>query len=154
MKRLLKPAGRARWLAIVCGLAYGSPLLAQPLPFSGRWLVDDGLAAGGSHPILVIKDATMAWKGTDRSAPACAQPFELKKERPGTVYTDARGTKFVAGTPGSIPTYLLRLSPGTCDNPAEEVRISYPLIYDVNHIEVVEYVAGKPVSARRLRRKK
>ena len=96
----------------------------------------------------------MTWRGPDKSAPACVQPFTLKKESPGTVYTNGHGTKFVAGALGSLPTYLLTLGPATCGSPAEEVRISFPLVYDIKHIEFIEYVHGKPVSSRRFYRKK
>jgi hypothetical protein len=69
------------------------------------------------------------------------------------VYLDGRGRKFVAGVPGSIPTYLLNIVGGNCRGIEDQVRISYPLIYDVNHIEVIEYVKGKPASSRRFHRK-
>jgi hypothetical protein len=78
----------------------------------------------------------------------------LKQERPGTVYVDGRGTRFVAGTKGSIPTYLLQLRTSTCGGAGEDVRIRYPLVYDTRHIEIIDYVNGKPVGARRFRREK
>jgi hypothetical protein len=138
-------------LALAVGLGCASSVLAEPLPFAGRWLVDD-------HPDvqLRIKDATLSWREPGSPAPGCVRPFEVKQERPGTVYTDGRGKKFVAGVPGSIPTYLLKLGAGlgACASPAEEARIIFPLIYDTGHIELIEYVAGRPVSVRRLHRKK
>jgi hypothetical protein len=96
----------------------------------------------------------MSWHGKDKSLPRCVWQFTLKQDKPGTVYTNARGTKFVAGAPGSIPTYLLQVSPGTCGSASEEVRINYPLIYDTRHIELIEYATGKPVNVRRFHRKR
>ena len=147
MKSLLRSRCRAPLLALVVGLGLGcsASVLAEPLPFTGRWLADD-------HPearALQIKEASIAWR-----EPACVRQFTLKKERPGTVYRDGRGRKFVAGALGSMPTYLLQLDAGTCGSPADEMRISFPLVYDINHIELIEYALGKPVSARRLHRKK
>lgn len=143
---------RTRLLALFLGLVYGPSSMAEPLTFHGRWLLDENQDA--PYAGLTIKDATISWREPNKSAPACVREFVQKKERPGTVYRDGRGRKFVAGAPGSMPTYLLRLSPGSCGSPGEEVRISFPLVYDINHIEFIEYVAGKPVSARRLHRKK
>jgi hypothetical protein len=143
---------RARLLALVLGLGCGSSSMAEPLTFHGRWLPDDDQDA--AYASLTIKDATLVWRAPDKSAPVCIRGYVLQRERPGTVYRDRRGMKFVAGAPGSMPTYLLRLRPASCGSPGEEVRISFPLVYDINHIEFIEYVAGKPVSARRLHRKK
>jgi hypothetical protein len=139
-------------LALVLGLGCASSSMAEPLTFHGRWLPDDDRNA--AYAGLTIKESTISWRGPDKSASACVRDFVQKKERPGTVYRDGRGTKFVAGAPGSMPTYLLTLSPGSCGSPGEEVRISFPLVYDINHIEFIEYVAGKPVSVLRLHRKK
>ena len=154
MKKILSPEYRARLLAIVLGLGCAQPVLAESLPFVGRWLPDDPPQAQAAGAILVIKDASLSWSGPNKSAPACIQQFALKKENPGTVYIDGHGTKFVAGVPGSIPTYLLKLSANTCGSPDQEVRIRFPLIYDTNHIEFLEYANGKPVSSRRFHRKK
>ena len=137
-------------LASVLGLVCGVPVLAQPLPLAGRWLAD----AGNPAAVLTIKDGNLSWREPKTSSPACVRPFELRKERPGTVYTNGQGTRFVAGAPGSIPTYLLKLAPGACGSAGDDVRISFPLIYDTNHIELIDYVAGKPVSVRRFHRKK
>jgi hypothetical protein len=145
---------RARLLALVLGLGAAPSLLAQSLPFTGRWLLDDRTQAQASYTVLTIKGETMAWSGPDKSAPRCVQEFVLKKETPGSVYLDGRGTKFVAGVKGSLPTYLLQLRSSTCGGVGEDVRISYPLVYDTRHIDVIEYVNGKPVSSRRFRRKK
>jgi hypothetical protein len=68
------------------------------------------------------------------------------------VYADGRGTRFMAGMKGSLPTWLLQLRGSTCGRAGEESRIRYPLVYDTRHIEVIGYVGGKPVSARRFRR--
>lgn len=151
MKPDLSPRCRARLFAFVLGLACAAPLLAAPLPLHGRWLPDEPEAG---RAVLTIKEATLSWRGRNPPAPACAQDYVLIKERPGTVYTDGRGTKFVAGSPGSIPTYLMTLGAGTCGTPGEQVRVRFPLIYDINHIEFIEYAAGRPVNARRLHRKK
>ena len=148
---------RARLLAILLGLGAAPSLLAQSLPeslpFSGRWLLDDQAQAQAAYTVLSIKGGRMAWRGPDKSAPGCVQEFALKPEAPGSIYRDGRGIKFVAGAKGSLPTYLLQLRSSTCGRAGEDVRISYPLVYDTRHIEVIEYVNGKPVSARRFRRK-
>lgn len=147
-------------LAFLLGLGCAPSLLAQPqsqpqqLPFAGRWLLDDRPASQAAHTVLSVKDDRLRWSGTDKSVPPCEQVFALKKEKPGTVYLDGRGTRFLAGFPGSIPTYLLTLRSSTCGRAGEEVRIRYPLVYDTQHIEVIEYVGGKPVSSRRFHRKK
>jgi hypothetical protein len=104
--------------------------------------------------VLSIKDETLRWSGPDKARPVCEQVFTLKPERPGTLYVDGRGTKFIAGMKGSIPTYLLQLRSSSCGRTGEDTRIRYPLIYDTQHIEVIEYVNGKPVGARRFHRKK
>lgn len=141
---------RTSLFAFIFGCA--SSALAEPLTFHGRWLPDEN--QDDAYASVTIKASTIAWRGPDKSAPACVRGFVQQKERPGTVYRDGRGTKFVAGAPGSMPTYLLTLNPGSCGSPGEQVRVSFPLVYDINHIEFIEYVAGKPVSARRLHRKK
>jgi hypothetical protein len=148
------PCHWARLLALVLGLGAAPSLLAQSLPFTGRWLLDDRTEAQASYTVLTIKGETMAWSGPDKSAPRCVQEFALKKETPGSVYLDGRGIKFVAGVKGSLPTYLLQLRSSTCGAVGGDVRISYPLVYDTRHIDVIEYVNGKPVSSRRFRRKK
>jgi hypothetical protein len=149
MNIFLNPGRRARLLAILFGLGCTPALHAAPLPFAGRWLPDDSQAAEAPATILTIKDASLSWHGPDKSAPACTREFVLKTEKPGTVYRDGRGTRFVAGAKGSLPTYLLQLGAGNCDSPADEMRISYYLVYDIKHIEVIEYAKGKPVSSRR-----
>jgi hypothetical protein len=144
----------ARLLALTVGLGAAPSLLAQPLPFTGRWLLDDRAQTSASYTVLSIKGESMSWSGPDKSVPRCVQEFVLKRETPGSVYLDGRGIKFVAGAKGSLPTYLLQLRSSTCGRVDEDVRISYPLVYDTRHIEVIEYVSGKPVSSRRFRRKK
>lgn len=151
---LSSPTARARLLAIAFGLGWAPALLAQPLPLAGRWLPDAPAAAPDAYTVLTIKDSTLSWSGTKRSAPRCVQKFVLKKEKPGTVYLDGRGTRFVAGSLGSLPTYLLQLGAGTCASTADAARISFPLVYDTNHIEFIEYANGKPLSSRRFHRKK
>ena len=146
--------------AILLGLAAAScawsaaPVTAQTLPFDGRWLLDDHAEAQAAYTVLTIKGERMTWRGPDKSAPACVQEFVLKKESRGAEYLDGRGRKFLAGVPGSLPTYLLKLRTSTCGRVDEEVRISYPLVYDTRHIELIEYLNGKPVSSRRFHRKK
>ncbi len=144
--------------AFLLGLGCAPSLLAQQLPFAGRWLLDaqaDAQAASRArYTVLSVKDDRLRWSGPDKSVPPCEQEFALKKEKPGTVYLDGRGTRFLAGFPGSIPTYLLTLRSSTCGRAGEDVRIRYPLIYDTRHIEVIEYENGKPVSSRRFHRKK
>jgi len=153
MKTSLGSRGRAQLLALFLGLGATSSLQAEPLPFAGRWQVDDDPEPQAGYTTLVVKGDTMSWHGKDRSLPKCVRQFTLKREKPGTVYTNARGTKFIAGAPGSIPTFLLQLGPGACGNASEAVRINYPLIYDTRHIELIEYATGKPVSVRRFHRK-
>jgi hypothetical protein len=154
MKKSLGSRCRAQLLAIVLGLGAVLSLHAESLPFAGRWQADDNLEPQAGYTTLVIRGDTMSWHGKDKSVPKCVRQFALKKDKPGTVYTNARGTKFVAGAPGSIPTFLLQLNSGECGRSGDEVRINYPLIYDTRHIELIEYASGKPVSARRFHRKK
>jgi hypothetical protein len=138
-------------LFLVLALGVSPFLLAEPLPYTGQWVPD---AQASSDWILTIKDTDLSWRGPAGSAPSCVQAFELKKEKPGTVYIDGRGKRFVAGSLGSLPTYLFKLGPNTCGGPADEVRISFPLVYDTRHIELIEYAGGKPLTVRRLHRKK
>jgi hypothetical protein len=155
MKTFLGSSCRAQLLlAMFLGLGTVSPLHAEPVPFAGRWLADDDTEPLAGYTTLVVQGDTMSWHGKDRSLPRCVRQFTLKQERPGTVYTNAHGTKFIAGAPGSIPTYLLQLSPGTCGSAGDEVRINYPLIYDTRHIELIDYAAGRPAGARRFHRRK
>jgi hypothetical protein len=157
MKISSSPVRRVRLLAMVIGLGLGlsftAPLSAQTLPFSGRWLLEHPAQAQEPYAVLSVKGNSLAWSAANKRAPTCVQQFEVKPEKPGTVYTDGRGTRFVAGAPGSIPTYLLKLVAGTCPGIEEEVRIRYPLVYDTTHIEIIEYVKGKPVSSRRFSKK-
>jgi hypothetical protein len=143
-----------KFFAILFCLAAAPSVSAQPLPFDGRWLLDDHTEAQASQTVLTIKGDSMSWGGPNKSAPGCVQEFVVKKENPGTVYVDGHGRKFLAGVPGSLPTYLLKLRTSTCGRIDEDVRISFPLVYDTRHIELIEYVNGKPVSSRRFRRKK
>jgi hypothetical protein len=142
----------ARLVAVVAGLGCSSAVLAEPVPFAGRWLADD--PDGSPYTTLTVKGDTMSWHGPDKSVPKCTRQFALRPEKPGSVYVNARGTKFVAGAKGSIPTYLLQLDGGTCGTASAAVRINYPLIYDTQHIELIEYAGGKPVGAQRFHRKK
>jgi hypothetical protein len=142
--------------ALLCGLAcFPAAVQAQSLPFAGRWLLDENpKAPAAAYTVLTIEGEKMRWSGPGKGTPACVQAFALKQERPGTVYVDGRGTRFLAGVKGSIPTYLLELRSSTCGRAGEETRIRYPLVYDTQHIEVIGYVNGKPVSSRRFHRKK
>ena len=140
------------WFALLFGLAGAPAVLAQSLPFSGRWLLDEDPGPQAAYTRLAIEDDRLTWRGPDSAAPACVQVFALKPERPGTVYVDGRGTRFLAGVKGSIPTWLLQLRSSTCGRAGEDTRIRYPLVYDTRHIEVIAYVNGKPVSARRFHR--
>jgi len=153
-KNFLNPTCRARLLALVLGLGCAPTLLAQSMPLAGRWLLDDHPETPAPYTVLTIKDMRLSWSGPGKSAPKCVQQFVLKNEKPGTVYADGHGTRFVAGVPGSIPTYLLRLSASTCGGIDEDVRIRFPLVYDTRHIEVIEYANGKPLTSRRFHRKK
>lgn len=139
---------------LLLGLASAPGALAQPLPFAGKWLLDEDPKAPAAYTVLRIEDGAMTWTGPARSTPKCVQEFVLQEEKPGTMYVDGRGTRFLAGLKGSIPTYLLQLRSSTCGRAGETTRIRYPLVYDTEHIEVIGYVGGKPVSARRFHRKK
>lgn len=140
--------------SLLLGLACAPAALAQSLPFAGKWLLDeDPKAPAAAYTVLTIADNTMTWTGPAKPTPKCVQAFELKEEKPGTVYVDGRGTRFVAGAKGSLPTYLLQLRASTCGRAGETTRIRYPLVYDTRHIEVIGYVAGRPVSSRRFHRK-
>jgi hypothetical protein len=145
---------RARLLAVGLVFACASSALAQGLPFSGRWLRDEQPGARPRYPVLVIDNGSMTWRGADKSTPDCVQPFTLRPEKPGTVYTDGRGKKFVAGAIGSFPTYLLDIGAGSCGGAGGQARISYPLAYDVKHIEFIDYQNGKPVGVRHFHRNK
>jgi hypothetical protein len=155
MKTALRPRLPIRLLALMVSLGCAPAVPAQDLPFAGRWLLDDqpGVAAP-AYSVLTIKGDKMSWSGPASSAPKCVQQFVLQKERPGTMYANGRGTKFVAGVQGSLPTYLLKLGANDCAGGADAVRIIYPMVYGSGQIEVIEYVNGKAVSARRLHRKK
>lgn len=155
MKKILSPSVAARLFAVVVGAGCAPSLLAQTLPFAGRWLLDASPTAPPSaYTRLTIKDTTLSWAGPTKAAPTCVQHFTVKKEKPGTEYRDGRGTKFLAGVRGSLPTFLLTLTASDCGNAGEDVRISFPLVYDLNHIEVIDYVKGKPMTSRRFRFKK
>ena len=139
--------------AILLGLVCAPAAFAQSLPFDGRWLLDEEPGKPAAYTVLTIEGGSMTWTGPAKSTPKCVQEFVLKEEKPGTVYVDGRGTRFVAGLKGSIPTFLVQLRSSTCGRAGETTRIRYPLVYDTAHIEVIAYVAGKPVSARRFHRK-
>ena len=104
MNNFLDSRYRRRLLAACFGLCCASPLMAQPFPFAGQWLVDDPVDAQAAYTTLTIKETSMSWSGPDQSVPPCVREFELKNEKPGTVYTDRHGTRFVAGAPGSLPS--------------------------------------------------
>jgi hypothetical protein len=155
MKNRLLPGWRAGLLACVFSLGCAPFALAQDLPFAGRWLLDEqpGVPAA-AYPVLTVRGDRMSWGGLKKSAPTCVQQFVLQNEKPGTMYVNGRGTKFMTGVPGSLPSYLFKITASNCPGLEEAVRISYPLVYDVRHIEVIEYVKGKPVTFRRFHRKK
>ena len=154
MTQRLHPGWRARLLAMAAGLGCALSVLAQDMPFAGRWLPEQQPgAAAAAYPVLTIKGDSMSWGGPTRSAPACVQQFVLQNEKPGTMYVNGRGIKFIAGVAGSLPTYLLKLRTNGCAGGADAVRIIYPTVYGSRQIEVLEYVNGKVVSARRLHRK-
>lgn len=153
MKDLSSRRRRARLLAGVLGLGCAPALLAQPLPFVGQWLRDAPPRPQVVYPVLTIDASSIAWIGANKT-PTCVQRFLLENEKPGTVYADGRGARFVAGAKGSLPTYLLQISASTCSGVEDEVRISFPVVYDRDRIEFIEYVKGRPVSALRFHRSK
>lgn len=144
----------AHLLVLALGIGCLPSLCAQTLPFAGRWLLDAPPGTSPAYTRLTIKDTTLSWAGPTKSAPTCVQQFTVKKEKPGTEYLNGHGTRFIAGVRGSLPTFLVHVTASTCGNVDEDVRISFPLVYDLNHIEVIEYVKGKPVSSRRFRIRK
>lgn len=157
------PACRAALLGIVLGLGCAHPLWAQALQsqapqshgpqFVGHWQSDGaGTAAEAPSAILSLDEATLSWRPQRRAAPVCKGSFTLTQERPGTVYRNARGEKFVAGSPGSFPTFLLKVNPGSCGGSADAWRLSFPLAYDRRHMELTEYQAGRPIGYRRMLR--
>jgi hypothetical protein len=151
MRHRLTLGWRARVLAAVIGLGCAQSVLAQDVPFAGSWLLDEQPgAAASAYPVLTIEGDKLSWGGPQKSAPTCVQQFVLQNEKPGTMYVNGRGTKFVAGVAGSLPTYLLKLRANSC---ADAVRIIYPMVYRTGQIEVLEYVNGKVVSVQRLHRK-
>jgi hypothetical protein len=152
MTSLLRPYRPACALAFAIGLGCAPALHAESLPFAGRWLLDRPPATPAAYTMLAVDDAGLAWSAPKGGPRGCAQRFVPRREKPGTVYLDGRGKKFVAGAPGSIPTYLLDLAGGNCRGIEDQLRISYPLIYDVGHIEIIEYVKGRPMSSRRFHR--
>jgi hypothetical protein len=160
MKIVFTPRRRARLLAAMLALVCASALPAQPSPYIGRWLPDAPPAVQASRTSLTIKAESLSWRGPDKSTRACTRAFVLKNEKPGTVYRNGRGKQFIAGAKGSLPTYLLMLDANadagsiTCDNPATEMRISFHMVYDIDHIEVIDYVNGKPVSVQHFHRRK
>jgi hypothetical protein len=135
-------------------VAFGcSPALsAQELLFTGRWVPDIQAAAPGAYAVLTIEAARMSWHDASMTSPGCSRDFALQPEKPGTEYADGRGTRFVAGTAGSLPTYLLKVTASTCGGKEDAIRISFPRAYDRAHMELIQYVQGKPVSARRFHR--
>jgi hypothetical protein len=141
-----------RTLSLLACLASTPAAFAQATRFDGHWLPDDPHPAGATCTGLSIEAGRITWHAA-ASAPACVQRFVLRPEKPGTQYANGRGTRFIAGVAGSLPTYLLGLAPSDCGSRADAARISFPLVYDNKHIELIEYVAGKPVAARRFHRK-
>jgi hypothetical protein len=148
---------RVRLLTAVLGLGYSAALLAQPLPYLGRWLPDEKTEAHGTQAQggarLSIDDARLSWRGPDRAQPACVQEFVRHQEKPGTVYANGQGKRFVASASGSFPTFLLKIVANACGGSVDHVRISFPLAYSKDQMELIEYAQGKPVSARRFHRK-
>jgi len=143
----------ARLCAVAMALGCGPALLAQDLLFTGRWLPDDAAADPRAYAVLSIEAARMSWHGAKTAPPGCGRAFVLQAEKPGTEYADGRGIKFVAGTAGSLPTYLLKVTASTCGGKEDAIRISFPRAYDRAHMELIQYVQGKPVSSRRFHRK-
>lgn len=150
----LRSGSMAHLLVLALGIGCMPSLCAQTLPFAGRWQLDAPPGAPAAYTRLTIKATTLSWAGPTKSAPTCVQQFTVKQEKPGTEYLDGHGTKFIAGVRGSLPTFLVQVSASTCGNVGEDVRISFPLVYDLNHIEVIEYAKSKPVSSRRFKIKK
>lgn len=134
------------------GLGCSPALSAQELLFTGRWVPDMQAATPGAYAVLTIEAARMSWHDASMTSPGCSRNFALQPEKPGTEYADGRGTRFVAGTAGSLPTYLLKVTASTCGGKEDAIRISFPRAYDRAHMELIQYVQGKPVSARRFHR--
>lgn len=144
---LLSPATLA---GIVLALGCAPSALAKPPQYEGHWQADGNAAASGTpSAILTIEGTKLSWRPKRKGRPVCAGSFARLDEKPGTVYRDAAGRKFVAGALGSFPTFLLQVDPGTCASTADQWRISFPLAYDKRHMELIEYRNGRPVGARR-----
>jgi len=71
-------------LAFLLGLGCAPSLLAQPLPFAGRWLLDTQAASRATYSVLSVKDDRLRWSGPNKSVPPCEQEFALKKEKPAS----------------------------------------------------------------------
>jgi hypothetical protein len=149
MNRFLNVRWRAGLAAAVFSLAGVPAPAAPPAPFFGTWIDAAGCCDMGEAK-LTIEGNTVTWNGTAKTPAACSTTFALEKEAAGTVYRDARGRRFLAGMPGSLPTFLLRIDPRACGGRADRIRVSFPLAYDKRHIELSEYRDGRPVGYRRL----
>jgi hypothetical protein len=152
MKTLSNPMCRALVVLLAC--AWLPALAAERLSIFGKWAPDEGAGAKAGSPALTIEGSKLSWSGSKDGQPACVREFTLREERPGTVYTNGRGTKFVAGAKGSLPTFLLRIGASTCARTADAVRISFPLVYDSRHIEVLELAQGRVIASQRFYRLK
>jgi hypothetical protein len=119
--------------------------------FTGQWKSDNP-ASSAPDAILTLEGTALSWRPNGKAPPMCRGTFALQAEKPGSVYQDARGRKFVAGAVGSFPTFLLSVDPGTCGGGADQWRISFPLPYDRRHMELTEYRGGRPIGYRRMQR--
>lgn len=128
-----------------------SPTQAAAPQFMGKWKSANP-ASTTPDAILTIEGAAVSWRAAPGAKPMCSGAFALQAEKPGTVYLDAKGRKFVAGVIGSFPTFLLKVDPGTCGGGADGWRLSFPLAYDRGHMELTEYRNGRPIAFRRMQR--
>lgn len=151
MNKHWKPVVRATLAATLLGLGMASAVAAEPQLFLGKWKSDNP-ASTTPDAVLTFDGDTLSWRPRDKAPPQCSGTFALQPEKPGTVYVNGLGRKFVAGAIGSFPSYLLNVNPGTCGGTADQWRVSFPLAYDRRHMEVTEYKDGKAMAYRRLQR--
>jgi hypothetical protein len=144
-------AGLAGALLCLACAASAPSALAQAPQFTGHWKSDNP-ASAAPDAVLTIEGASLSWRPKRHAPPMCSGTFALQAEKPGSVYVDGRGKKFVGGAIGSFPTYLLKVDPGTCGGGADSWRLSFPLAYDRVHMALTEYRNGRPIGFRRLRR--
>jgi hypothetical protein len=149
-ERVNFPAALAS-LCLTLNCAPAAQAQAETPQFLGHWKSDNP-ASTAPDAVLTIEGATVSWHPKRGAKPMCSGTFALQAEKPGTVYLDAHGRKFVAGMIGSLPTFLLKVDPGTCGGGADAWRLSFPRAYDRRHMELTEYRNGRAIAFRKMQR--